>query len=152
MNKKIYSLVCNKSLSQVVVASELATCKAGGGSAGEGRSAVPRLAQLALAVLLAIAAPMALAGQTNCIGATAGGTNALGCGTGANALGANTTAIGLYAYAGGQGDSAFGYGSYANGGYSTAVGGWAKATGGRATAIGYGSYTAGFSNSVALGA
>ena len=31
MNKKIYSLVWNKSLKQVVVASELATVRGGGG-------------------------------------------------------------------------------------------------------------------------
>ena len=35
MNKKIYSLVWNKSLRQIVVASELASVKGGGGSSGE---------------------------------------------------------------------------------------------------------------------
>jgi hypothetical protein len=55
MNKKIYSLVWNKSLRQIVVASELATVE-GGGSTGEGKRSGMGLRRvaLALAALLAL--------------------------------------------------------------------------------------------------
>ncbi|HET7592239.1 MAG TPA: ESPR-type extended signal peptide-containing protein, partial [Rhodanobacteraceae bacterium] len=74
MNKKIYSLVWNKSLRQIVVASELASVKSGGGSTGETSGARRGLRGAALCAALALClAPWsaALAGQTDCSGATA---------------------------------------------------------------------------------
>ena len=78
MNKKIYSLVWNKSLRQIVVASELATVKGGGGSQGEASGSRVGLRHVALALAAALAlgtAPWVIAapaqGQTNCNGAKA---------------------------------------------------------------------------------
>ena len=91
MNKKIYSLVWNQSLHQVVVTSELATVRSGGGGAGGESSSGfrgPRRALLGLAAALALClAPWsaAFAGQTNCSGAAAAGNKALACGNGASA-------------------------------------------------------------------
>ncbi|HEY3521103.1 MAG TPA: ESPR-type extended signal peptide-containing protein, partial [Rhodanobacteraceae bacterium] len=108
MNKKIYSLVWNKSLNQIIVASELATCKSAGGSAGTVRG-VPAVARLALAVLLAIGAtPLAFAGQAFCPGGSASGKGALACGKGSVASGIYSTAIGTEAIASGDYSSAFG--------------------------------------------
>ncbi|MGH8215822.1 MAG: ESPR-type extended signal peptide-containing protein, partial [Rhodanobacteraceae bacterium] len=96
MNKKIYSLVWNKSLRQIVVASELASVKSGGGSSGatSGARRTPHGAVLGLAAVGALCmAPWsgALAGQTDCSGATAAGNKALACGDNAIAHGNSST-------------------------------------------------------------
>lgn len=70
MNKRIYSLVWNRTLNQVVVASELASCKNGASSA-RGSASVLRRNVLVLALLSAMAAIVpvqAFAGDTNCGG------------------------------------------------------------------------------------
>src|SRR5690348_1772681 len=86
MNKRVYSLVWNRTLHQVVVASELATHR-GAGPAASGRTGgmVPPRRPLAAALLLACLAPwpmQALAGDTNCGGSgqNAPGFNAVSCG------------------------------------------------------------------------
>src|SRR6185312_13433655 len=94
---RIFSLVWNRAKKQVEVASELATNRSGSAcSAGTGSM---RRALLASCVVLAIgAAPLAaLAGQTDCTGAAAPGTNALACGNSAYALGAYSVALGYQA-------------------------------------------------------
>jgi hypothetical protein len=108
MNKKIYSLVWNKSLRQIVVASELASIKGGSGSTGETRGLGARWLTLVLGVALALgtvpwamAAPAKAKGQTNCSGASATAAGALACGKGANASGVDSTAIGVNATASG---------------------------------------------------
>src|SRR6185437_6823042 len=129
MNKKIYSLVWNKSLGQIVVASELAVCKSAGGNSAAGR-AVSQWARLAMAVLLAMGAmPSALAGQAFCPGGTAPGKGALACGKGSIASGAYATAIGTKAVASGDYASAFGYNAQALGNFAIAIGVSSIATG-----------------------
>src|SRR6185437_17057053 len=94
---RIFSLVWNRAKKQVEVASELATNRSGSAcSAGTGSM---RRALLASFVVLALgAAPLAaLAGQTDCTGAAAPGTNALACGNSAYALGAYSVALGYQA-------------------------------------------------------
>src|SRR5579875_923530 len=102
MNKKIYSLVWNKSLRQVVVASELATVKGGSGTAGEAKGSRTGVRRAALALAAAVAlgvAPWVIAapahGQTNCSGATATAKHSLACGKGAKASAAGATAVGV---------------------------------------------------------
>jgi len=125
---------------------------------------------VALGAALALA-PTTASAQEVCdvAGAPAGtatGGGALACGTGSDATGLHSVAIGYDADATDHGSTAVGYGSDATGYYSVAVGHWAYATasgttavGGNAnadglnsTAIGYNADTAGFENSVALGA
>src|SRR6185312_3173951 len=120
MNKKIYSLVWNKSLRQIVVASELARAKGGGGSTGETRGLGIRCLALVLGVALALGTvPWATAapakGQTNCNGASATATGSLACGKGAKASGLDSTAVSVNAHASGKQASAFGNAATASG-------------------------------------
>src|SRR6185437_12720567 len=64
MNKRIYSLVWNNALRQVVVASEFASKKSAGSPSGTARGPISRRVQLATAMLLALG-PGSLMAQAN---------------------------------------------------------------------------------------
>lgn len=151
---RIYSLVWDRTLGRVVVASELAARKRGGATHGDACS--PRLALLALALLAALAAPPRVLAGDVCedpfLGFTAGavGDDAFACGTNADAFGDYSTAFGNTAQAFGLSSTAVGYRSFSQGMRSTAVGGFSAARGDYATALGYASRADG-ANTTALG-
>ncbi len=151
MNKRIYNLVWNKALGQVVVASEFATCKrVGGSSASTGR--VARHGRLAAALLLAIVAPAVLAG-TDCSSATEGtaAANSVACGLGAVASGGMSVALGENAQATGQYSSAIGYKAKASATDSLAWGNSAVASGTANIAIGRQAVATGNNGAVVIG-
>ncbi|MEH6421130.1 YadA-like family protein [Pseudomonas sp. CGJS7] len=151
---KVYSLVWNSSLQQMVVASELASSQIGGRASG-GRC-MPRSSVLAaaLAGLLAAAGPAQnaraqAAWGTGNQGAVIVGNSAVASGSGAIAIGSKGSS-GLTTTASNSEAVAIGNGAFASGGGSTALGLMSKATGQGAYAMGYESLASG-AGSVAMG-
>ena len=167
---KIYSTVWNKSLGQLVVASELACSGGRAASKGDGRSASGLLAFKAVvsAMLLAgclIWTDAAMAASVNCnynagdgtqvvcTSGTVSGTGAIGVGSGtasgngAVALGSGTSAFGDQSTALGSGAQAAISGS---GSQSTAIGAFVGALGDQSTALGNNAQAQG-NSSIAIG-
>ena len=168
---KIYGLVWNESLGQMVVTSELASRGKRGGR--RTKLKVPALLMLPLA--LSVTAPTVHAqiavGANNCTystpqgcvavtgTATASTLNAIAIGVNATAAGASSvaigegasvaggagaaTALGYFAVAGGAGSLAAGALASSSGWESLALGNRVSASGYRATALGYGARGAG---------
>ena len=139
MNKRIYSLIWNRSLNQIVVASELASGKRGASaSSSTGNTAPARHRLLAMSLLLVCLAPLPVRvlADTSCGGANqSAGTNAVTCGFGSRA-GYAATAAGFDSYAAGNYSTAIGRDSYAGNSNAVALGSYANAKSIDATALG----------------
>src|SRR5581483_6836827 len=167
MNKRIYSLIWNNALRQVVVASELASCKsASSSSASKICALTSRRIALVLATLLALCASQLIkAADTN----GAGEAHPINESTAtysplskyytyaemANAQPLSTppgsTCAGIAGENSNYGSLACGYNATANGGYATAVGYAANASGARSTALGFKANTSTSWGNLALG-
>ena len=156
MNQRIYSLIWNRSLNQIVVASELARCKSGASAASGGATALRRnLLALALLSAIAVIVPVrAFAGDTSCGGSgqVAGGLNAVSCGVDSNAYGYASVAVGGFAYAKGDTSTAVGRHAYTGNKDAVALGSYAKAKFLDATALGSASYAATDATAAGFGA
>ncbi|HIY70391.1 MAG TPA: hypothetical protein H9827_02880, partial [Candidatus Luteimonas excrementigallinarum] len=156
---RIYRKVWNKSLGQLVVASELAASDSPG-VRGEGGSGAlqPRLLAVAMSVLLfGMSAPMALAqsvevgGNVDCTVDDPAVAAECAVAGSADASGANAIAVGAQSTASGVNSIALGHGAEAAAARSTAIGNEAAATGAYDIAIGNNARTEGSYGGVAIG-
>src|SRR5690606_31368104 len=147
---KIYRKVWSRSLSRIVVASELASSpRDGAGCAATGATAIAPQRRVPLALrcvaLLWALAPVPSAADGVCIdpatqaplGTTSGSGTEGPCGEGAASPAPHAVAIGANASAGGEQSLAVGYQATAAAAADTATGAFAQASGGLSSAYGY---------------